>query len=117
MALFSIASFVALAALGLSRELASALVLLTIFGALSSLSGILQYALVQAHTPDHMLGRVNALWMAQEVGGDSVGALGLGGLGRAVPATMAVLIFGASATVLGAGRTGRLHHPAPDGIP
>ncbi|WP_207767568.1 enterobactin transporter EntS [Arthrobacter glacialis] len=101
MALFSIASFVSLAALGFSRDLASALMLLTIFGALSSLSGILQYALVQAHTPDHLLGRVNALWMAQEVGSDSVGALGLGGLGRAVPATMAVLIFGTAATVLG----------------
>lgn len=123
MALFSIASFMALAAVGLSRDLAGTLVLLTIFGALSSLSGILQYALVQAFTPDHMLGRVNALWMAQEVGGDSVGALGLGGLGRAVPATLAVLIFGTSATVLGVAglagfttlrRTGALDTGSPE---
>lgn len=101
MALFSVSSFVSLAALGLSRDLYSAMVLLMIFGALSSVSGILQYALVQSRTPDRILGRVNALWMAQEVGGDSVGALALGGLGRAVPAALAVVFFGSTAAVLG----------------
>lgn len=111
MMLLSIGSFVSLGALGVASwtggGLGSVLIFLIIFGALGSMSGILQYALVQAHTPDRLLGRVNALWMAQEVGGDSAGALGLGGLGRAVPAAAAVSVFGAGAMVLGlAGLTG-----------
>lgn len=120
MALLSTASFMVLAGLGVSRSLGTALLLLTLFGALASMSGILQYALVQAHTPDRMLGRVNALWMAQEVGGDSVGALGLGSLGRVVPAAAAVTIFGSVAAILGlAGLAGfgSLRRTGPLGMP
>lgn len=116
--LLSVASFLVLAALGLCTGLPAALALLTLFGALASMSGILQYALVQAHTPDRMLGRVNALWLAQEVGGDSIGALGLGGLGRAVPAATAVVVFGGAAALLGlAGLVGfgSLRRTAPVG--
>ncbi len=106
MILLATASFAALTALGLCRDLVPALAAMALFGAFSSLSSILQYALVQQNTPDRLLGRVNALWMAQEVGADSGGALALGGLGKLVPASLALTVFGTTAVV--AGLLGRL---------
>lgn len=99
--LLATASFASLAVFGLCRDLPWALLALSVFGALSSLSSILQYALVQQHTPDRLLGRVNALWMAQEVGADSGGALALGGLGKVVSGAAAITFFGATAAVAG----------------
>ncbi|MFJ4029013.1 MULTISPECIES: enterobactin transporter EntS [unclassified Paenarthrobacter] len=101
MLLLATGSFAALAILGLCRDLVHALIALAIFGALSSLSSILQYSLVQQHTPDRLLGRVNALWMAQEVGAESGGALALGGLGKLVAASSALTVFGAAAAAAG----------------
>ena len=53
--------------------------------------------LIQHHTPDHLLGRVNSLGTAQDVTGDSVGALGLGVLGKLFTPVVSVLSFGAVA--------------------
>lgn len=52
-------------------------------------------------TPDHLLGRVNSLGTAQDVTGDSIGALGLGVLGRVFTPLISVLSLGASAALIG----------------
>ncbi|MDW5972302.1 MFS transporter, partial [Klebsiella pneumoniae] len=54
---------------------------LALFGWLSAISSLLQYTLIQTQTPEHMLGRINGLWTAQNVTGDAIGAALLGGLG------------------------------------
>ncbi|WP_049758736.1 hypothetical protein [Renibacterium salmoninarum] len=55
---------------------------------------------MQANTPDELLGRVNALWMAQETTGDSAGSLVLGALGRILAPSAAVLAFAAGGAVV-----------------
>lgn len=87
------AAFVALASLGLISDPVVAFVALAGFGYLSSIASLLQFTLVQRHTPEHLLGRVNGLWAAQAVTGDALGALALGGVSRVFPLTSAILIF------------------------
>jgi ENTS family enterobactin (siderophore) exporter len=87
------AAFVALGSLGLISDPVVAFVALAGFGYLSSVASLLQFTLVQRHTPEHLLGRVNGLWAAQAVTGDALGALALGGVSRVVPLTSAILIF------------------------
>ncbi|PQV90556.1 hypothetical protein CDT93_20995, partial [Cronobacter sakazakii] len=48
-----------------------AFICLTLFGYLSGVSSLIQYQLIQTRTPDHMLGRINGLWTAQNVTGDA----------------------------------------------
>lgn len=91
------AAFAAVAALGLGGGLGPALAALAGYGYLSSIASLLQYTLVQKHTPDHLLGRVNSLWTAQFITGDALGALLLGSLGRALTPLPALLAFGATA--------------------
>ncbi|MGD9544281.1 MAG: enterobactin transporter EntS [Methylocystis sp.] len=86
-------AFVALGALGIAHDPFMAFCALAVFGYLSSIASLLQFTLVQRHTPDQLLGRVNGLWAAQAVTGDSVGALALGFLSRALAPLSAVLIF------------------------
>jgi ENTS family enterobactin (siderophore) exporter len=76
---------------------------LMLFGYLSALNGLLQYALIQHFTPDPLLGRVNGLWTAQTVSGDALGAALLGGLGALLAPVAAVSLFGVTAAGLGAG--------------
>jgi ENTS family enterobactin (siderophore) exporter len=73
------AAFVALGALGLSNSPFIAFGGLAGFGYLSSIASLLQFTLVQRHTPDQLLGRVNGLWAAQTVTGDALGERGDGG--------------------------------------
>ncbi|MBM3551710.1 MAG: enterobactin transporter EntS [Alphaproteobacteria bacterium] len=87
------AAFIALGALGLTSDLFIAFAALAGFGYLSSIASLLQFTLVQRHTPDQLLGRVNGLWAAQAVTGDAFGALALGMLSRALPPSSAVLAF------------------------
>ncbi len=87
------AAFVALGSLGFISDPVVAFVALAGFGYLSSIASLLQFTLVQRHTPEHLLGRVNGLWAAQAVTGDAFGALALGGLTRVLTLTSAILIF------------------------
>lgn len=87
--------------LGTDPGLVASLVLLTAFGYLVSVASLLQYALVQGHTPDHYLGRVNGLWTAQEAGGDALGTVGIGLVGKFASALAGVFVFGATAAALG----------------
>ncbi len=86
-------AFMALAALGLTSNPIIAFGALAGFGYLSSIASLLQFTLVQRHTPDQLLGRVNGLWAAQAVTGDAFGALALGMLSRALPPSSAALAF------------------------
>lgn len=96
-----LAAFACLLGLGLSRSFVLALLLLAAFGALVSLTALLQYALVQGHTPDAYLGRVNGLWTAQDALGDAVGTLAVGLLARTLAPLAGVAALGAAGLSLG----------------
>lgn len=93
-------AFGSIAALGLIHHLAAALVVLVCYGYSNAIASLLQFILVQHHTPDALLGRVNSLGTAQDVTGDSVGALGLGALARSLAPLSSVLWFGGVAAGL-----------------
>lgn len=97
----SLGVFVCLILLGINAQLLIALGLLVVFGYLVSICSLLEYTLVQGHTPDHYLGRVNAIWTAQEASGDSLAAVAVGALGKSFSALSSVLALGG--TTLAAG--------------
>ncbi|MBY0239925.1 MAG: enterobactin transporter EntS [Burkholderiaceae bacterium] len=101
MQLCALAAFGCLMLLGVNRSFPVALALLAVFGYLVSVASLLQYALVQGHTPDSYLGRVNGLWSAQDAAGDTLGTLGIGLLGKLLAPLASVLAFGAAAAALG----------------
>lgn len=86
------------ASLGLHASAALLLITLALLGWAGSVASLLQFTLVQSHTPDHLLGRINSLWNAQDVIGDSGGALGMGVLARAFAPFTALFSFGIAAT-------------------
>lgn len=90
-------AFAAIASLGLYGHMLPALLALVVYGYCNAIASLLQYMLIQHHTPDALLGRVNSLGTAQDVCGDSIGALGLGVLGRVLAPLMSVFAFGAAA--------------------
>ncbi|EKN4695064.1 enterobactin transporter EntS [Yersinia ruckeri] len=98
----SIAAFLSIATVGMTENFYLALPGLVVYGYLGSISGLLQYTLVQSHTPDALLGRVNSLWNVQFVTGESLGALGLGLLARLMIPALAALSCGLAAAGLGA---------------
>ncbi|MDI9219737.1 enterobactin transporter EntS [Pantoea sp. EA-12] len=93
-------AFGSIAALGLIHNLVAALVMLVCYGYSNAIASLLQFILIQHHTPDALLGRVNSLGTAQDVTGDSVGALGLGALARSLEPLSSVLWFGGVAAGL-----------------
>lgn len=90
----ALAAFVSIAGLGMVGHLIPMLLLLALFGYFSSTGGLLQYSIVQGHTPDHMLGRIGSFWTAQEVMGDSFGALGIGVVSKALTPLASVMWLG-----------------------
>ncbi|QXJ26123.1 enterobactin transporter EntS [Actinomadura graeca] len=96
----SVGGFAALACLGLTRHPATAVAVLLVYGFVASIEEILRYGLIQSHTPDSHLGRVNALWAAQETGGGAVGALGAGALGRYLSPSTAIVVYGTVSAAL-----------------
>lgn len=94
------AAFACVALLGLVPTVYLALPILVVYGYTTSIASLLQYTMVQGHTPDAYLGRVNSLWTAQEVSGDSVATLGIGALAKLVAPANAILLFGAGALAL-----------------
>lgn len=79
-----------------------AFVFLVFLGFGQVIEEILRYALLQSHTPDHLRGRVNAVWTAQSTVGNSAGALTLGGLAPLIGAAGA-LMAGGTLTVVSVG--------------
>lgn len=107
MGITSLGAFICLMLLGVNQHFVIALVLLAAFGYLVSIASLLQYTLVQGHTPDHYLGRVNALWTAQDASGDSLGSIGIGLIGKFMSSlasifTLGAVAFGATLAILGA---------------
>lgn len=96
----SVAGFAALACLGLARHPALAVAILFGYGFVESVEEILRYGLIQSHTPGSHLGRVNALWAAQETGGGAIGSLGAGALGRYLAPGAAIVVYGTVSAVL-----------------
>ncbi|WP_077337250.1 enterobactin transporter EntS [Vibrio ruber] len=94
-------TFLSIVLMGLAGHFWLFLAILVVYGYAGSVASLLQYSIVQGHTPDHLLGRVSSLWTAQDVTGDSVGALGLGALGKVMAPAMSVLSFGIGATGIG----------------
>ncbi|EGQ7844869.1 enterobactin transporter EntS [Vibrio alginolyticus] len=94
-------TFLAIVAMGLAGNYWLFLGILVIYGYLGSVASLIQYSIVQGHTPDHLLGRVSSLWTAQDVTGDSMGAIGLGALGKVMAPAMSIFSFGLGATGVG----------------
>ncbi|OYD81018.1 enterobactin transporter EntS [Azospirillum brasilense] len=82
-----------------------ALPVLVLFGYATSIASLLEYSMVQGHTPDHLLGRVNSLWTAQDVFGDSAGTIGMGLLATLLSPTVGILALGLGALTLAAAVT------------
>lgn len=97
----SLAVFACMFAIGLSPWLGLTLLLLCIFGYLSAIANLLQYSIVQGHTPDEYLGRINAIWLAQDASSDSIATLLLGTLTRFLPISSSILIFSGFSFTLG----------------
>ncbi|MBL8509588.1 MAG: MFS transporter, partial [Chitinimonas sp.] len=112
-------SSLAVSVLGLVGHILPALMALALIGYLGSIASLLQFTLVQSHTPDHLLGRINSLWNAQDVVGDAAGAVGVGALARVVaPLGAAATLGGIAAGLvvlmgLGFGTLRRLGGQAP----
>lgn len=95
-----LASFACLLPLGLVDSLILAAPLLIVYGYTSAIAGLVQYTMIQGHTPDALLGRVNSLWTAQEVSGDSLAALGIGLAGKLLTPGGLVTAFGGLSALL-----------------
>ncbi len=95
------AAFGAIASLGIVGHYAIGLIALVCYGYFNAIASLLQFTLIQSYTPDRLLGRVNSLGTAQDVTGDSLGALSLGALGRVMPPSMTAWVFGSAAVVVG----------------
>lgn len=98
--LASIGAFVAIGLFSVMPVWVAGGVLLVVFGYLSGISSLLQYTLIQRHTPDEMLGRVNGLWTAQNVTGDAIGAAILGGLATLATPQWAASMSGTALAVV-----------------
>ncbi len=117
----AIAAFAALGLFSLMPQFWLALLCLATFGYFSAINSLLQYAMIQALTPDALLGRINGLWTAQNVTGDALGAALIGSLGSWLLPYEAASLFGFAAALLSVvlwlamGRLRRYQPPAPAG--
>lgn len=99
----SLAVFACMFLIGLSPWLLLTLVILSVFGYLSAIANLLQYSIVQGHTPDDYLGRINAIWLAQDASSDSIATTILGALTRFLPISSSIFIFSGLSFALGLG--------------
>ncbi len=97
----AVAGFIALGLFSLMPNLPLALLCLVAFGYFSAINSLVQYAMIQLLTPDHLLGRINGLWTAQNVTGDAIGAAMIGAMGSWLLPPQAAAAFGFAAALLG----------------
>ncbi|MFC3521810.1 enterobactin transporter EntS [Streptomonospora nanhaiensis] len=90
------------AAVGLGRTAAVALVALALLGCCQAVEEILRYALIQSHTPDALRGRVNSAWLAQATVGGSLGATLMGALAAALGTAAALAVAGGAGALAAA---------------
>lgn len=93
--------FISVICFSFVNSIGMALALLVIFGYLSSTASLIQYTLVQGHTPDEYLGRINGLWTAQNTCGDSLGMLIFGLIGKIFSPISSIFLLGISSLLLG----------------
>ncbi|WP_225228079.1 MFS transporter, partial [Oerskovia rustica] len=93
------ASGAGVAMLGLSQSVVLAVVAMTLVGAGDVLGEILRFTLLYERTPDHLRGRVSALWTAQGTAGDALGGPLLTLIARTLGAGGAIAVGGALAAV------------------
>ncbi|MFE4464230.1 MFS transporter [Oerskovia sp. NPDC056781] len=93
------ASGAGVAMLGLSQSVVLAVVAMTLVGAGDVLGEILRFTLLYERTPDHLRGRVSALWTAQGTAGDALGGPLLTLIARALGAGGSIAVGGALAAV------------------
>ncbi len=99
--LCALTAFAAVAVIGLIPVLPVLLILLVLFGYLGAISSLLQFTLVQDNTPDEALGRVNSLWAAQDVVGESFGAVLVGLIAKLITPLTAMTAIGGAGVALG----------------
>lgn len=97
----AILAFTCIALLGWTQHRVWAMLELVCFGYFSGINALLQYSLIQQLTPDHLLGRINSVWTAQNVTGDAIGAAILGSLGSWLAPAATAMVFGLCAAGLG----------------
>ncbi len=83
-----------MAGFGLSRHLPVALAFLGLAGLGMIVSEILQRALLQSYTPDHLMGRVSSFWLLQGTVGPAAGGVFAGGVAEVGGASLAVVAGG-----------------------
>ena len=93
------ASGAGVAVLGLSQSVVLAVIAMTLVGAGDVLGEILRFTLLYERTPDHLRGRVSALWTAQGTAGDALGGPLLTLAARTLGAGGAIALGGALAVV------------------
>ncbi|MTH44848.1 enterobactin transporter EntS [Intestinirhabdus alba] len=101
MLLSTVGAFLAIGLFALMPGWALGALCLALFGWLSAVSSLLQYTLLQALSPENMLGRINGLWTAQNVTGDAVGAALLGGMGAIMTPAASASASGFALTAVG----------------
>ena len=116
--LCALAAFAAITVIGVVPVLPITLLLLVIFGYLGAISSLLQFTIVQENTPDEALGRVNSLWAAQDVVGESFGAVLIGAVAKFVAPLTAMTLIGGICVSAGSlcyqsFRTLRGYEPSP----
>src|SRR5690606_2265757 len=89
-------------ALSWQASLWGSLLCLAVMGAADTVSKILRMALVQQHTPDHLLGRVSSLWMTQYSLGQALGNVQMGYMSRLLNPATAFLLGGLACTSMAA---------------
>ncbi len=94
-------AFGCVVALGAAGHVYFALPALAVYGYATAIASLLQYTMIQAHTPDSYLGRVNSLWAAQDTLGDIVGALAIGAIANVFLPAQSILLLGVTALALG----------------
>src|SRR5690606_25427112 len=86
---------VLMAGLGSVSSVALALAVLALAGAVDTVSDIIRGALLQQHTPDHLRGRVSALWLLEVNLAPAAGGMLIGGVAQRLGPTLALLAGGA----------------------
>ncbi len=87
--------------LSASTTLYASVCALAFMGAADTISKMMRMALVQKHTPDHLLGRMSSLWMTQSTLGTAAGNMQMGLVSRWFSPSMALLIGGSACLLAG----------------
>jgi ENTS family enterobactin (siderophore) exporter len=80
---------------GLAPNIPLALAALCAMGFADTVSEMLRIALLQRHTPDHLLGRISSLWMIQAMVSPALGNMQTGFLARVASPRFALICGGA----------------------